>query len=102
MKMHDRRLIAGLTVLLVSLAAGAAEPPPAAVKPQKTTAQAQKPAKARPASCAMVTGSMIRPRPENNCESAQAAPRSFTAEDLQGTGENDTAAALRKLYPAFR
>ena len=92
MKMHDRRLIAGLTVLLLSLAAGAAEPAKALVKP----------ATARPTSCAMVTGSMIRPRPEKNCESSPSPLRSFTADELQATGENDTAAALRKLYPGFR
>jgi hypothetical protein len=103
MKRHDHRLITGLAILLVSLAAGGAEPPKVEAKPQKSSEQAAgKPAKAKPTSCDMVTGSMIRPRPEKNCESAQAAPRSFTTDDLQATGESDTVAALRKLDPSIR
>jgi hypothetical protein len=54
----------------------------------------------KPATCALISGSHIRPRLENGCEAPKPF-RSYTQEDLQRTGETDLNEALRKLDPIF-
>jgi hypothetical protein len=51
--------------------------------------------------CAAVTGTRIRPKLKDNCESAARPNRTFTQEDLQRTGQIDINEALRRLDPSF-
>ena len=51
--------------------------------------------------CEQVTGSRIRPK-TTDCTSLGYPYRSYSAEELQGTGEIDLVEALRQIDPAFR
>jgi uncharacterized membrane protein len=51
--------------------------------------------------CEQVTGSRIRPK-NSDCTSPGYPYRSYSAEQLQGTGEIDLVEALRRIDPAFR
>jgi hypothetical protein len=56
--------------------------------------------------CEQVTGSRIRPASRSgnaaDCEPMGHPFRSYSAEDLQSTGEMNLSDALRQLDPAFR
>lgn len=51
--------------------------------------------------CGEITGTRIRSN-LNDCEPVGVPLKSFTAEELQSTGELDMVEALRQLDPAFR
>jgi hypothetical protein len=52
--------------------------------------------------CDQVTGSRIRSNTRRDCEPLGQPFRSYSAEELQSTGEMDLSEALRQLDPAFR
>lgn len=51
--------------------------------------------------CTLVTGSRIRPR-NGDCVPTGARVKSYSAEQLQATGEMDLVEALRQMDPAFQ
>lgn len=86
-------------LLCASLAAlgGCATPRPASLAEASTTPLEQ---------CDQVTGSRIRSGSRAGsgtaCEPVGHPFRSYSAEELQSTGEMDLSEALRQLDPAFR
>ena len=52
--------------------------------------------------CSQVTGSRIRSSTRKDCEPLGQPFRSYSAEELQSTGEMDLSEALRQLDPSFR
>lgn len=92
--------IPAMTALLCgSLAAlgGCATPKPASLAQAEATPLQQ---------CEQVTGSRIRPASRSgsavDCEPVGHPFRSYSAEELQSTGEMNLSEALRQLDPAFR
>ena len=74
--------------------------PVAAAEAKADQAQA-KPEEAK-AKCAYVTGSRIRHDPPVDCDQSTANVRTYTAEDLQNTGQIELGDALRWLDPRFQ
>jgi hypothetical protein len=52
--------------------------------------------------CESVTGSRIRTPGKTDCSNTSSAMKTFTAEELQATGEIDMNKALRTLDPSIR
>ena len=96
--MNTRTLILAMALAVAAPAAVLAEETPATA-PAATTASTVKSAKA--ADCTFRTGSRIRSTGKKTCSSV-AAMRSYSQQELQMTGENNVADALRKLDPIFR
>ena len=86
-------LAAALAATLGLLAACATRPAPLAANDPERVAGAGE--------CEQVTGSRIRPK-NSDCTSLGYPYRSYSAEELQGTGEIDLVEALRQIDPAFR
>lgn len=104
MKTRDLLVIAALTA---PLAAFGGEAPMTTAFPAKPAAEgasatADTPvATKKPKACEPVSGSHIRPSTARNCETLAQPMRSYSAEDIQRTGEMNLAQALRKLDPIF-
>jgi hypothetical protein len=102
----SKRMSVLLMLACLPFAAGAAEPAPAETSATETTAAetAAKPDTAdnakKPAPCEKVTGSRVRPS-SRDCASTKPF-RTYTADDLERTGEMNMSDALRKLDPIFR
>lgn len=93
MKFRAKTLAIAAAAMLAPLAAMAAD------TKVSNEAKAEKPV----AACKQVTGSRIKPRDASRCDKSSSQPwRSYSADELQQTGEIDMAEALRKLDPAFR
>ena len=103
-------LVAIAATLLAPLALHAAEmtaQPKKDAKPAAAAAEAKsKQADAKPeetkAKCAYVTGSRIKHDPPVDCDQSTSNLRTYTAEDLQNTGQIDIGDALRWLDPRFQ
>lgn len=89
--MTPRHLVCAAAVLALAPLA-ACVTPPAAMQASSETVALQE--------CRQVTGSRIRTREQ--CEPVGYPFQSFSAEDLQGTGQIDLNQALRQLHPAFQ
>jgi hypothetical protein len=56
-----------------------------------------------PQPCVQVTGSrIVRPHNRTHCADSSMPLKTFSAEEIQSTGETDLASALRRLDPAFQ
>jgi hypothetical protein len=90
-------LFAPVAVMAADTATPATE---AAKEPAKEKAA---PKKADANTCGQVTGTRIKSPKQADCVKVSNRPiRSYSAEDLQNTGETDLAAALRQLDPSIR
>jgi Ni/Co efflux regulator RcnB len=102
-------IIAAAAALLAPLALHAAEKAAQPNKDAKPVAAAEakaEQAQAKPdeskAKCTYVTGSRIRHDPPVDCDQSTSNLRTYTAEDLQNTGQIDIGDALRWLDPRFQ
>ena len=95
MKNSARTLTALAAAVLIPLGALAADaPPPAASETKATDSKAKK---AEP-KCEQSSASRIR-KNEADCAKDSQPTRSYSKEELDGTGQTDTGEALRRLDP---
>jgi hypothetical protein len=101
---HSATLTSFAIALLLPLGAVAAEP----AAPTQTPAAAQAAAQATAAkagkdekSCEKSTASRIRKSNPKDCGKDAQPIRSYSREEIESTGQTDTAEALRRLDPRF-
>ena len=97
MKLYTGKVAALAAALLLPLGAVAAEPAAPADKP--VAAQEAKPKKIDK-SCESASASRIR-KEKGECINSAAPTRSFSKEEIESTGQTDTAEALKRLDPRF-
>ena len=93
MKLRNLMLTLGVAGLLAPAALLAADTTAPAAPKEKTKASAP---------CERISGSIIRPTMKNGCKPTAQPFRTYTAEDLERTGETDLNQALRKVDTIFR
>jgi hypothetical protein len=93
----NRRTIGAMPILAAASAivAGCALPAPQLANADRGEATSLE-------RCEQVTGSRILRRSTEGCEAVNYPLKSFSAEQIQGTGEMDLHDALRMLDPAFQ
>ena len=113
MKTHSGIIVCIVSALMLPVALHAAEPQtqaepaseskPAAAKEKAGEVKAPKvKAASSPGKCEFIAGSRIRHDPPVDCDAGTPGLRSFSAEELQNTGETNLTEALRQLDTRLR
>ena len=106
MKRHSGMLATFAAALLLPLGAMAAEPAekPESQSPTETQVQDEQGKKAQKKAekpCTTSTASRIRRDKADTCGKESQPTRTYSREEIESTGQTDTAEALRRLDPRF-